>query len=69
MNQQLMTDRVGRSPQIKTITGPVRTSSIHQIIEPQKKSALQVHQWRGNHHRIDSCAHWTTHCDNRKNTR
>lgn len=36
MNQQLMTDRVGRSPQIKTIIGPVRTSSIHQIIGPQK---------------------------------
>ena len=36
MNQQLMTDRVGRSPQIKTTTGPVRTSSLHQIIEPQK---------------------------------
>ena len=36
MNQQLMTDRVGRSPQIKTITGPVRASSIHQIIGPQK---------------------------------
>ena len=34
-----------------------------------KKSALLAHQRRGNHHRIDSCAHWTTHCDNRENTR
>ena len=34
-----------------------------------KKSALLAHQRRGNHHRIDSCAHWTTHCDNCENTR
>ena len=36
MNQQLMTDRVDRSPQIKAIIGPMRASSIHQIIGPQK---------------------------------
>ncbi len=59
MNQRLMTDGLGRSPQIEPLLD-VRTSSIHQITEPQ--SALQARGTRGNHHRIDSCAHWTTHC-------
>lgn len=36
MYQQLMIDRVDRSPQIKAIFRPMRASSIHQIIGPQK---------------------------------
>ncbi len=57
MNQQLMTDSLGRSPQIKTTTVSVRTSSItsdHRAAE----MALQAHQSRGKStNLIDSCAH------------